>query len=437
VFSLVPESLITRIPFIGNIVHLETTFTCPLIIITCVLSGFGFAQFVHGNEENNRSRFWVFMALLLCLAALFHGSTSSVRYSDFFMGYFPSLLLATTAMAWMLSRTDSQRYPLFALTIACLSACVLLWRHVRQVENRFDYYVFNPKVRVDMAVSSPSVEIVRQELRAEPARVLGLGNALYLGYAQFLRFESINGVDALRNRHFDELARTFKMRRTYFWDGQPMREEDHLSLHAVHSMLNVRYYLAPHKPERDKVPQLVLREKSDLDIFENPDVWPRAFFTNSILQVSGVDSFAAAIRAGDFKPVAAIDLSELTRLRGPDTLPRLPDAHSPRTVIHATSYKLTANTTSFLVHASTAGVVVLTEAWYPDDFIATLNGVRTPYFRVNHAFKGIYVPIAGDYEVRFEYRPANTTKSILLGGLGLVLFAALAFWHLRPTSAPP
>jgi hypothetical protein len=91
----------------------------------------------------------------------------------------------------------------------------------------------------------------------------------------------------------------------------------------------------------------------------------------------------------------------------------------------ATNYKLTANRTSFRVHASGPGVAVLTEAWMANDFVATLNGARVPYFRVNHAFKGVRIPAAGDWTVQFTYRPGLWGVSwavAALGALGIFFF---------------
>jgi hypothetical protein len=50
---------------------------------------------------------------------------------------------------------------------------------------------------------------------------------------------------------------------------------------------------------------------------------------------------------------------------------------------------------------------VLGEAFLPDDFRSTLNGASVDYFRVNHVFKAIVIPSAGDWTIRFEYRPAH------------------------------
>jgi hypothetical protein len=94
--------------------------------------------------------------------------------------------------------------------------------------------------------------------------------------------------------------------------------------------------------------------------------------------------------------------------------------------IPAGGYKVTGNTTSFVVSATGPGVVVLTEAFLLDDFRATLNGKRVPYFRVNHAFKAVAIPSAGEWAVKFEYRPQHWDLSLAIAGVGVLLLIGLS-----------
>jgi hypothetical protein len=86
---------------------------------------------------------------------------------------------------------------------------------------------------------------------------------------------------------------------------------------------------------------------------------------------------------------------------------------------------LTGNATSFVVRSAGPGVAVLTETFLPDDFRVTLNGRRVPYFRVNHAFKAVAIPSAGDWVVKFEYRPRHWDLSLAMAGSGVLLLAGL------------
>jgi hypothetical protein len=66
-------------------------------------------------------------------------------------------------------------------------------------------------------------------------------------------------------------------------------------------------------------------------------------------------------------------------------------------------------------------VIVLTEAYVPEDFQVRVNGKPAKYFRVNSAFKGLFVPEAGDYDVSFAYWPRYLTLSLWIAGAGLAI----------------
>jgi hypothetical protein len=106
------------------------------------------------------------------------------------------------------------------------------------------------------------------------------------------------------------------------------------------------------------------------------------------------------------------------------TLARLPRDYERRQVVPATDYRLTNNTTSFIIHAPRAGVIVLHESYFPGDFRVTVNGKPAGDFRVNHAFKGVVVEASGLYRVTFTYRPRHWTLALTLAGLGLAGLAA-------------
>ena len=99
-----------------------------------------------------------------------------------------------------------------------------------------------------------------------------------------------------------------------------------------------------------------------------------------------------------------------------------------RTVRPATGYRLTANTTTFVVDAPGPGLAVLAESFYRDDFQVTVDGRPAVYFRVNHAFKGVTIAGAGRHEITFAYWPEHFTLALVLGAMGLLLLAAGAHW---------
>ena len=204
-----------------------------------------------------------------------------------------------------------------------------------------------------------------------------------------------------------------------------MREDTLEKLQSAYDFLNVKYFLASHRDPPGQLSGLHLVGSFDLDVYQSNSVWPRAFFTDTLSLYTELSEFATFIQTGDGKPFAAIHQSELVRTPSLAALLRDQQGHH---VVPASDYHLTNNTTSFQVVAPSAGVVVITEAYLESDFHVTVNGEPVPYFRVNHAFKGVRLEQPGVYTVTFRYWPRHLTLSLWAAGAGLLLLCSGTYY---------
>jgi len=191
----------------------------------------------------------------------------------------------------------------------------------------------------------------------------------------------------------------------------------------LHDLLNVRYFLdAPHEPT---VPEGSLTNLASLDlaVYKNNTAWPRAFFVDEVRTYDTVGQFLEMIRGDPSRPLAAVQKDDISAATV-QVITASGSASGSR-IVPARDYRLTNNTTTFVVDAPAPGVVVLTEAYQPGDFIARVNGVRSNYFRINHAFRGIKIPKAGTYIISFSYWPRHFTAALIMFGSGLIV---LTLW---------
>ena len=183
-------------------------------------------------------------------------------------------------------------------------------------------------------------------------------------------------------------------------------------------MLNVKYLVT----RADMVPahsQVLPMNGQDLvRVVARPAPWPRAFFTTGVSRHRDPLDVAEKLRSSN-GPFSSVDGQDVSAVAAVAALP------ATGSVVAATDYLVTPNSTSFHVRTSGPGLAVLSEAFVEQDFQATLNGESVPYLRVNHALKGVVVPSAGDWTVRFEYRPEHWTQSWMVAALGLAGFLAL------------
>ncbi len=422
-FGLVPAALVQKIPFVGNIIHTGTTFSCVLLIVAAVFAGCGLRDALERRREAGwgRQLTWVFGALA-GLLAVYLFTTRGVAKSPFFTGYATALVLGAVALPLGLRWAAQTSRPGVLWVVLVFGGPLLLWRHCQFGDTFFNAYAFVPGLRADLHAPSAGAQFLNAQ-RNEPGRVAGLGNTLFPSYNTALRWESLYGVDAVRNPFYQELAIEFGMRRVWVWDWFTKAEEMP-DLLPGHDLMNVTHYVADHADPAQTFAGLKLLKQLDLDVYASPTAWPRAFFTDRLGTYTTPLEFATQTRAGDRRPFAAVQA-------GQADAPQLPADLTTRTVRPATDYRLTSNNTTFVVDASGPGVAVLAEAYYVEDFRVTVDGKPAPYFRVNHTFKGVAIDSPGRHEITFAYWPQHFTLALGLGATGFLLLLAGFGWLWR------
>ncbi|MBP6507568.1 MAG: hypothetical protein KA257_08375 [Opitutaceae bacterium] len=426
-FGLIPSSLIVKIPFVGNIVHVGNTFSCVLLVLVTVLAGCGLAHAIPRLRETGWSRQLTVASLLFAgLLTAYFISTQGHKKSPFFSGYVPALILAAVALILGARWAARLSRPGLLWATLVLGLPLLLWRHGQFGDTLFNAYAFVPGLRTDLHASSPGIRYLDQMTR-EPGRVVGWGNTLYPSYNAALRWEGLYGVDAVRSREYQELAMEFGMQRVWNWDWRNLPEDAHWLVPA-HDLMNVSLYVADHAEPARHYPGVRLLHQADLDLYASDTAWPRAFFTDRLGRYTTPRDFAQQVLQGDRHPFAAGQTSQTS-------LPDLSGDLASRIVQPASGYLLTSNNTSFTIDATGPGVAVLTETYYADDFQVTVDGQPAAYFRVNHAFKGVAINSAGRHTITFAYWPQHFTFALWLCAAGALFLLTQFFW-LRRLSAP-
>jgi len=441
IYALVPSKWITSVPLLKNIVHIDNTFSCVAIVCLLVLAGFGIKAFWNDVGSPNFKRIYQrVMVLLLALVALYLGATEAVMRSNtpmlhlsgpipksaFFWGYSLSLILAVALTPWLGRFALLTRRAFIFQVVSFMALFVLLhWRHGMHLATPFDAYVMNPQRRVNLtADSSDALRLVKTR-PAEPSRSIGLDMAFWPGYGGAVNIEQIDGPDPILNKRYRTLI-DLTGAKLLFGNWRIGVDAGQLSLEPlVFNMLNVRYYLGHVSPNIQVAPSFKKIASLDLDVYESEHVWPRAFFTDELVAYEHETEFIELLKKGDGAPFAAVSNEEIAGQKALTGLAANLAPSAGRRVTPARDYVLTNNTTAFDVTASGPGVIVLTEAFVPRDFKMRLNGQPADYFRVNSAFKGVFVPSAGNYTVSYTFWPRYFTRSLLVSGTGLI---ALLGW---------
>jgi len=211
---------------------------------------------------------------------------------------------------------------------------------------------------VNLQAHSPTIDGIVNE-NDPPSRVVGFHNDFLPGWSGVYGLEGISGPDALVNPYYREFMDNAGFNRV--WDWRYMVEPPDLErLKPVLDLLNVRFYLGYYEDRKEVARELRLLRSTDMDSFESPSVWPRAFFTDSVAVYDSLPQFLSWMRAGDGRPFAGIEHGDWMELQ---PAPRVSGNLNTRQVSAAVDYRLTTNTTSFTVTATGPGFIVLTEAY--------------------------------------------------------------------------
>ena len=439
-FGVIPPSLLIRLPFFGNIHHVDNVFSCVAIICLLVIAGFGIQTFWRDCRAPDFKR--TYLRILTCLAvllALYLGTTEAAQRStrtllqigehipksNFFWGYSALLVIALGATPLIgrgLITTERVRY--WQICSLALIFFLLHWRHGMHLITPFDGYVMNPQARTKLAGnSSPALGLIHTRA-TEPSRAAGLGYNLFPGYGGAIGVEQIDGADPLLNKHYRALMDAYGARLLFSSRNEGVIDNQLEADLPLFDMLNLRYFLG-YAGNRETIPSLRKIAALDLDVYESTRVWSRAFFSDRLFAYGEEEEFVRQLKTGPGLPFAAIAKHELElrpELRGLAT-PR--DANATPVIVPATHYALTSNTTSFRVTAPGPGVVVLIEPYVEGDFQLKMNGRPADYFRVNSAFRGVFLPAAGEYQFCFSYWPRHLTISLWISAFGILL---LSWW---------
>jgi hypothetical protein len=155
---------------------------------------------------------------------------------------------------------------------------------------------------------------------------------------------------------------------------------------------------------------------SDIKLYENLDVLPRAFVVPEAVAVAdtwqGSEDALALLREPTFDPaqtvvLAANDIS-VVGARSASPLP----THTEITAYTATQVEIQ-------VDSEAAGYLLLTDAYFPG-WTATVNGQPAPVYRADVMFRAVAVP-AGKSRVVFAFQPGWWPWSLVIGGGGWLL----------------
>jgi hypothetical protein len=397
IFGGIPASLLAAVPFLNRVGHTHTDFSYLLVIHLTLQSAYGFKSLAAlANFRQVVLRLSGAVALLAGLTLLY--CRGPFNHHPIPWDYLVCVGAAAVGAPLLYGWLKSRHRP---ITVVGWAGIVIL-AFIPQF--RFGLYTFGddkllllPGARTVLNAPSPSVDKIQAE-KTEACRVVGFQSIFFGNYAAVYGLEDIRSCAPLTgSEYMDLLQKCLGITPGSTW---VVNLADPVAKQPLLNLLNVKYVLTPPQVRLADAVDFKIVDRGDFGVVENLEVWPRAFFTDQVIPISDTAAFIQYLWTHGKRPFAAMTEAEIARRPGVSAL----ESTNAATVVAATHYVLLPNSTSFDIHAPSAGMVCLTET-AAKDFVARVNHEPQPILTVNRAFKGVYLDRPGDYHIEFVYRP--------------------------------
>jgi hypothetical protein len=292
----------------------------------------------------------------------------------------------------------------FLLPTAIAVAVIFTGHDLLTIDKRFLHSAADRAMQNQLAAGS-AVRFLQQQrdTQPEPFRVFPIAGDFQNNVWMYHRIQTIGGYSPNKLRVYQDLLDYA------FFDNEGL---PNLSLSG---MMNARYLIA----RQELPPSFSLAHADETTrtwVYDNPFAMPRAWFVDEIEIADSPDAAMTAIADPEFDPhEVAILLAEPEFMPTPhDTtrgviVPR--EDFSP----HGFSVELTNEQPGF---------IVLSEIWYPQGWIAELNGEPVEFVQANYVLRGLPVP-AGNHTLTVKYDPPEIAAGFAVTRVAILITLAL------------
>ena len=226
-------------------------------------------------------------------------------------------------------------------------------------------------------------------------RVLGLGQ-LFQSNDLAYRHQIVGGYSAIKPQLIQDII-----------DNNLYRKDDPANFlnWNVINMLNAKYIIAPGNIQAEGLIPLEVNQPQKTILYKNENALPRVFFVNSVKKFDDEKEVVRFMNSNEFKPdefaltIEDIDTNTVYDISG---------------TLRITEY--TPNRISLQVENNEKAFMVLSEAYYPKGWTATIDSKSMHIYQVNHVLRGIEIA-AGKHIVIFEFKPKSYHRAAVVSSV--------------------
>lgn len=253
-------------------------------------------------------------------------------------------------------------------------------------------------------------QVTRILKNAEPGyRAIGLGNELTKNdYSYF--YPTISGYSAIKMQVIQDVITN------NLYKGQ---SQSGINWNII-NMLGGKYVIVPARLNQPFLRLAAVDKGPNVQLYENESALPKAWFVNKIIYFDQPRDIINGMNKAAFNPKETALVLKDNNL-GTDSL-------TAEGKVQVTSS--TPNKIELSAESTSEQFLVLSEIYYPQGWIAKVNGEETEIVKVNHLLRGIKLP-AGKNTISFEFHPTTYYASytiVWIGFLVVILVMAVGYY---------
>ncbi|MGB9578624.1 MAG: YfhO family protein, partial [Halothiobacillaceae bacterium] len=186
---------------------------------------------------------------------------------------------------------------------------------------------------------------------------------------------------------------------------------------AFLDMLNVKYVVS-YYDLRDEQFRKVLDGMPG--VYLNTGAFPRAFFVDSVVVVSGRNRIFEFMKSGKFDP---------HRMAIVEEQPPFAIAPAAENRVQVSSYDL--HDIHLEAEVASPTLLVVSEVFYPAGWKAYDNGRAVRIYKTNYILRGLFLQ-PGHHRIHFAFRPASFRIGLMVSIVGLLLAAGVVAYSTVP-----
>jgi hypothetical protein len=291
---------------------------------------------------------------------------------------------------------------------------------------------YNPQVDRDLVVPQTRVTDYLQREQGLH-RTLGVDNSILKPNANlFYRIHMVSGYDSMEDKRLSDLVQKMTSAPPKYPFISQIGVFNRVEAFPLMSLMGIRFFLS----EMPLPSPLRKTLSAEVDVYENPNVLPRAFLARDVRVIPDSRDRLNYLGSAEFDPWLAVLESAPRCALDPAADGECPSNAEGAERVEIVSYE--PNRVDIRVRTPRNAMLVLSDVWdrgWHAEFVPvgtpdSVKGHDVNIQRVDHAFRGVHVS-PGEWIVRFRYEPFSTR---LGGWLAFFAVLGLVILVLHPTT---